>query len=64
MALSSQLTADHFSSPKELKEAQHKGWLAGVALRLGCGGVTRNPYEKGTDVYLEWEVGFDLGFAG
>jgi hypothetical protein len=62
MASSSQLSAE--TSPQKLKEAHHKGWLAGVALRLGCGSMSRNPYERDSEEYLYWNMGFDEGFAG
>lgn len=63
MASSSPLTADASLSQK-LKEARHKGWLAGVALRLGCGGAPRNPYHRESEEYFHWEVGFEEGLAG
>ena len=63
MGLNSQLTANQ-PSPEALRQAQHKGWLAGVALRLGSGSMTRNPYDRHTEEWAFWELGFDLGFAG
>jgi len=63
MASSSQQTADPKAS-QTLKEAHHKGWLAGVALRLGCGGAPRNPYHRDDEEYLYWEIGFEEGIAG
>ena len=48
---------------RAIKEARHKGWLAGVALRLGCGSPGRNPYDRDSNLYLEWNIGFDLGFS-
>jgi len=53
---------DPLRASRELKEARHRGWLAGVALRLGCGVPGRNPYEPGTAERLEWNIGFDEGF--
>lgn len=46
------------------KRAYHAGWLAGVAMRLGCGSLARNPYERDSEEYLHWNMGFDSGFAG
>lgn len=51
-------------SPKTLAEARHAGWLAGVALRLGCGAPARNPYERDSEEWLYWDAGFEEGLAG
>lgn len=51
-------------SVEALRHARHQGWLAGVALRLGCGAPKRNPHERGTLIFVEWNIGFDEGFAG
>jgi hypothetical protein len=50
--------------PTKLSEAKHKGWLAGVALRLVSNVVTRNPYERDSEEWICWEMGFEEGFAG
>lgn len=49
---------------RKLAQARHAGWLAGVAMRLDCASVTRNPYKKGSDLALYWEAGFEQGLAG
>lgn len=52
--------------PKSVKDAHHAGWLAGVALRLGCTPVGRNTYDRETQTaeWLAWESGFTIGFEG
>jgi hypothetical protein len=48
---------------RKLAEARHTGWLAGVALRLGVGSLTHNPYEHGSHERLVWDEGFEEGLA-
>jgi len=54
--------ANPTGTPQTLKEAHHRGWLAGVALRLGHGVPGRNPYDRDAVEHLEWDIGFDEGF--
>ena len=63
MASNSRQMADA-SISKKLTDAQHAGWLAGVALRLGSNRGVSNPYERGSEQYLYWDAGFEEGFSG
>lgn len=65
MVSNSQLLVDE-TAPRKLAEAHHKGWLAGVALRLGCGSLARNPYDRelAECEWIYWEQGFSEGLAG
>ena len=64
MVSNSQPLAEHLSTPETLRRARHAGWLAGVAMRLGCGSLARNPYERESEEWLYWETGFEEGLAG
>lgn len=64
MASSSQLKDNRIDPLHKLKEAHHKGWLAGVALRLGCGNPGPNPYDREGEEWIAWENGFEEGYAG
>lgn len=54
--------ADRSESNRGLKEARHKGWLAGVAYRLDRELSIRNPFVPGSEEYLQWQDGFEEGF--
>lgn len=64
MGWNSQLTANVSTAPQKLTEAHHRGWLAGTAMRLACPPVARNPYDKDSEEWLYWEMGFEKGMAG
>lgn len=51
-------------APKKLAEARHMGWLVGVALRLGVGKISRNPFDRDSEEWLYWETGCEEGLAG
>jgi hypothetical protein len=49
---------------KTLSQAKHAGWLAGTAVRLGCNSSAYNPYAKGSEAHIYWEMGFETGLNG
>jgi hypothetical protein len=52
------------SDSKTLSQAKHAGWLAGTAVRLGCDSLAHNPYSRGSEEYIYWNLGFEEGLNG
>lgn len=51
------------TASETLARALHKGWLAGTALKLQCAARPHNPFDRESEEWLHWIIGFEQASA-